>query len=253
MFKLFLCTLAICLTFCPLSADSQNKTFKQGETLTIHKDVRVKQLTENIWLHTTYKKTKKYGNVPGNGLIVISGKKAALIDLPWTNEQTARLCDWIKKELHADIQCVIPTHSHPDCIGGLAEAHRRGALSYTFAKTAEFAKEKGEPIPKITFDRKLEIKCGTIPLVLEYLGGGHTLDNSIVYLPQQNILFAGCMIKSANAKTMGYTKEADMENWPTTLKALKKKYGTARLVIPGHGRPGSIELVDHTLELLKQQ
>jgi metallo-beta-lactamase class B len=192
-----------------------------------------------------------YGRVPGNGLLIVDGKCGVLVDLPWTNDQTALLFDWAKKELGVNIESVIPTHSHSDCIGGLAEAHSRGAKSYAYEKTASFAKEKNEPIPQITFKKNMELKCRSIKLILDYQGGGHTLDNIIVWLPTRKILFGGCMVKSVNSKTLGYTKEADLKNWPLTLKKVKEKYSQAQLVIPGHGTPGGLELLDHTLELLK--
>ena len=59
------------------------------------------------------------------------------------------------------------------------------------------------------------------------------------------------MVKSLYSKTLGYTKEADLKNWPRTLRKIKTKYAQACLVIPGHGDPGGLELLDHTLELLK--
>jgi metallo-beta-lactamase class B len=135
-------------------------------------------------------------------------------------------------------------------MGGLAEAHKRGAGSYAFEKTAIFAQEKGGPVPQNTFKETYEVTCGSFKLMLDYPGGGHTIDNIVVWLPQQEILFGGCMIRSAGSKTLGYTKEADLKNWPATLKAVKKKYGLAKLIIPGHGKPGSIDLIEHTLELL---
>ncbi|MCK5059126.1 MAG: hypothetical protein KAT34_20930 [Candidatus Aminicenantes bacterium] len=60
------------------------------------------------------------------------------------------------------------------------------------------------------------------------------------------------MIRSANSKNLGYTKEADLENWPAAIRTLKEKYGEAKIVIPGHGKPGSLNLLGHTLKLLEE-
>jgi hypothetical protein len=69
-------------------------------------------LAENIYLHTGFHTLSGFGRVSGNGLLVVSGTSAALIDTPWTDELTAVLFDWVKKELGARIETVIPTHSH---------------------------------------------------------------------------------------------------------------------------------------------
>lgn len=222
-----------------------------SKEVSIHPDVQLKKLADGVWLHTTYQFMEDYGRVPGNGLLVVDGTNGVLVDLPWTNEQAALIFDWAKKELGVDIEAVIPTHSHSDCIGGLAEAHRRGAKSYAHEKTAAFAREKGEPVPQVTFKENLEVNCGSIKLIADYQGGGHTVDNIVVWLPARKILFGGCMVKSLYSKTLGYTKEADLKNWPRTLRKIKTKYSQACLVIPGHGDPGGLELLDHTLELLK--
>lgn len=238
-----------CLVFTHADAPAENTS----GTIIINRDIRLKPLAKGVWLHTTYHTLSGYGRVPGNGLLVVHGTSAVLIDLPWTNEQTTLLFDWVKKKLKANIESVIPTHSHPDCIGGLAEAHKRGAKSYAFEQTAIFAKEKGGPVPQITFKATHEVTCGPVKLMLDYPGGGHTIDNIVVWLPQQKILFGGCLIRSASSKTLGYTKEADLKNWPATLNAVKKKYGHAKMIIPGHGKPGGIDLVEHTLQLLAKK
>lgn len=250
MFPIFLIGLVFgCLVFTHADAPGENTS----DTIIINRDIHLKPLDKGIWLHTTYHTLSGYGRVPGNGLLVVDGTSAVLIDTPWTNELTALLFDWVKEKLKANIESVIPTHSHSDCMGGLAEAHKRGARSYAFEKTAIFAKEKGNPVPQNTFKETFEVTCGSFKLILDYPGGGHTVDNIVVWLPQRKILFGGCLIRSADAKTLGYTKEADLKNWPATLKTVKKKYGHAKLIIPGHGTPGGIELVEHTLELLAKK
>ena len=96
----------------------------------ISDDVVLHPLAPGVWVHTTSADVPGYGRVPANGLVVIDGPEAMLIDLPWTDELTATLCDWIAKSHGAMVKVVIPTHFHEDCMGGLAEAHRRGAVSY---------------------------------------------------------------------------------------------------------------------------
>jgi len=84
---------------------------------------------------------------------------------------------------------------------------------------------------------------------LAFLGGGHTVDNIVAWIPAKKVLFGGCLVKSANAMNLGNTSEADLAGYPVTLRKIKQEYSQARIVVPGHGRPGNMELVDHTIVL----
>ena len=84
---------------------------------------------------------------------------------------------------------------------------------------------------------------------LAFPGGGHTVDNIVAWIPAKKILFAGCLVKALNAKNIGNTEDADLVAYPITLKKVKEKYPDAKIVVPGHGRPGELDLIDHTIRL----
>ena len=214
-------------------------------------DVTVKKLTEGVWLHMTYFDISGYKNVPANGLIIIDGKYAVMIDLPWTDAQAGVLFEWVTREHKATIRKVVPTHFHIDCAGGLAEAHRRGAESFALKKTVELLKKDNKPIPKNWFTERMGLSCGETRVGLAFLGGGHTVDNVVAWIPARKILFAGCLVKSFNAKTIGNIEDADLDAYPITLRKVKETYPDAKIVVPGHGRPGGLDLVDHTIKLCK--
>jgi len=238
---LFLCLLSTRL----LTAQEQSNDVG----IRISEDITVRRLVEGIWLHTTYYDISGIRNVPANGLIVIDGKHAMMIDLPWTDKQTGVLFDWVAKEHGTIIEKVVPTHSHIDCAGGLAEAHRRGADSFALEKTTEILKRANKPIPMNWFTERMSLSCRDARVEFSYLGGGHTVDNIVAWIPSKKILFGGCLIKALNAKNLGNTREADLVNYPTTLKKVKERYSDVKIVVPGHGRHGRIDLIDHTIEL----
>jgi metallo-beta-lactamase class B len=215
----------------------------------LNDNVTVKRLAEGVWLHTTCFDIGDLKRVPANGLIIIDGEHAMMIDLPWTDEQAGTLFDWVAREQKASIQKVIPTHFHIDCAGGLAEAHRRGADSFALEKTAEILERTNKPVPRNWFTERMSLSCGSIRVELAFLGGGHTVDNIVAYVPARKILFAGCLVKSLNAKDIGNTEDADLVNYPITLKKVKERYSDAKIVVPGHGRPGGLDLIDHTIRL----
>jgi len=216
-------------------------------------DVTVRRLAEGLWLHTTYYDISGLENIPANGLIVIDGEKAMMIDLPWTDEQAGVLFDWVAREHKAAIQKVVPTHFHIDCAGSLAEAHRRGADSFALEKTVELLKQAEKPAPKNWFTGQMSLACGNTSVELAFWGGGHTVDNIVAWIPSKKILFGGCLVKSLDAGNLGNTREADLKNYPATLKRVREKYSNAKIVIPGHGRPGGLELIDHTIELCNNE
>ena len=85
-----------------------------------------------------------------------------------------------------------------------------------------------------------------------YFGAGHTLDNIVTWIPSENILLGGCMVREFNAKGLGNIADADLNEWLKTIDKVMGKFKTAKIVIPGHGQFGGLELLQHTRELLTE-
>jgi metallo-beta-lactamase class B len=60
------------------------------------------------------------------------------------------------------------------------------------------------------------------------------------------------MVKSAKARNPGFIADADMAVWPLSVKKVQQRYPQARIVVPGHGRWGGLELLSHTVKLCHQ-
>ncbi len=220
-----------------------------GEKITLNKGIEFERLTEHIWLHTTYTDYPGYGRTPANGLIVVDGATAAMIDTPWNDEQTGLIFDWAEQTLHVAIKHIIVGHAHEDCLGGLAEAHRRGAASYSLDRTQKLAKSAGYAIPQKGFAESLTVTLEKTELILNYFGGGHTVDNIVVWIPSEKTLFGGCLVKAAGSKNLGNTADADLKGWPETVKKVIAAFPDAEIIVPGHGAPGGQELLTLTLAL----
>jgi len=223
-----------------------------GEKIEVNQDVEVYALTPNIWRHVTYREMEGFGRVAANGLIIVYLDRAVMIDTPWTPEQTSVLLDWVNEHLKARVTEVVVSHSHADRLGGLPEVHRRGIRSIGLDKTRELALAAGAEPPKKVFSSLARIKAGRRPLELFYPGPGHAADNIVVWIADEQVLFGGCLVKAADATTLGNTAEADLAAWPAALANLKSTYPAALVIVPGHGVPGGWELIDHTLALLKK-
>jgi len=95
-------------------------------------------------------------------------------------------------------------------------------------------------LPDITFSERLVLHKGDREIHVIY-GGGHSLATSMVYLPGDNIVFAGDVIYCNAHPSMS---QAETKQWLLTLNQLRKM--PVDLVIPGHGKCCSKEAT-HTL------
>ncbi len=240
------------LIACLLAAASQVPGQAGSADFRISDDLTVRKLAEDVYLHTSLTELKNYGRISANGLIYTSEGKALIIDTPWTDEETAGLISWIEDTLHAAVTGVVVTHWHQDCMGGLAEVHRRHIISYGFSGTADIARLKELPVPVKTFSDSLNLKTGGGSCLCWFPGEGHTSDNIIVWIPGKKLLFGGCLVKSMAARGPGNTLDANMTEWPKTIQRLLDRYPDIMITVPGHGAPGGRELLIHTREILSR-
>lgn len=215
-------------------------------------DVFIEKIADNVWRHVSSKNVLNFGLVPSNGVIAQFGTDILLIDSAWNDAQTKLILDWIEKELHAKPTVAVITHAHEDRLGGIHEIHRRGIRTLSSRLTAELAKQQGLEAPQQTFDGKRTLSLGGREILVQYPGAGHTRDNIVVWIPDQRILVGGCLIKSAQAKAIGNTKDADLAEWPKTIKKVQQEFKQAKIVVPGHDDPSGIEAITRTLELLSK-
>jgi metallo-beta-lactamase class B len=213
-------------------------------------DITLIKLSEHAYVHVSVSEFQGFGKVSSNGLLLVNDGEAFLFDTQATNAQTETLFKWVTDSLHAIISTFIPNHWHEDCIGGLEYLHTQGIKSYANQKTIDIAKQEEKPVPQQGFNDSLLLKLNDIDVCCYYLGGGHTIDNIVVWIPSERILFGGCMLKDAQSKGLGNLSDAVVEDWPETIKKVIDKFPTAEIVIPGHGQTGGKDVLTHTLELL---
>jgi metallo-beta-lactamase class B len=247
-FKALLCfTFILVLSYAAVAQDKAPESSKAQ----LSSDLFVEKLDEGVWLHVSRKKVEGFGLVPSNGLVIQCGTSALLVDTAWDDGQTKLLLDWTEKELKLKPLAVVITHYHADRLGGIGEVRRRGMKAISSELTAKLARENGSESPKTNFDQSLTLSYGGRDVLAKYAGAGHTRDNIVVWLPDRKILFGGCLVRAAQATEMGNTKDGDLEQWPRTIENLLQEFGSARIVIPGHGDPSGPEALTRTLELLK--
>jgi metallo-beta-lactamase class B len=51
----------------------------------------------------------------------------------------------------------------------------------------------------------------------------------------------------------GNLADANLKEWSNTVGKIKEKFSSAKIVVPGHGRSGGIELLDFTINLFDSE
>jgi metallo-beta-lactamase class B len=222
------------------------------QTIKISDDLELIKISENTWVHVSYTVLPQYGRISGNGLIFINKSDAFLFDTPWNDSLTRILVSYLKGHMGLRIAGFIPNHWHEDCMGGLGYLQTMGIESYANQKTIDIARERNLPLPSRAFQDSLQLHLGDKIIDCYFLGAAHSLDNIVIWIPSEKILFAGCMVKSLNSPDLGNIADGDIKAYPGTIDRVIAKFKNAKVVIPGHGPVGGFELIQHTRKLLSQ-
>lgn len=215
---------------------------------------------------------------PANSLIIkYKNGQLLLIDTPFTDDATKELVDWVLKDDTSNVKITaVNTHFHMDNLGGNGYLYKKNAVIYGSDLTVSLLNERGlgNGIPEMLkapgrekqldyytknklyppnnifkLGEEKHFVVGTDSISIYFPGAGHAPDNITVYFHNRKILFGGCLVKSLGSKNLGNVGDAVVNEWPESLKKLREKYKEAKLVIPGHGDEGSLELIDHSLKL----
>jgi metallo-beta-lactamase class B len=221
------------------------------KAIIISPDLELIQISDKAYIHISSETIPDYGRVAANGLIFIENNEALLFDTPWTDSLTCKLVSYLEDNMKLKIMGFVPNHWHGDCMGGLEYLKRRGITSYANQVTIDIARDNGLPVPEIGFTDSLELKLGEKSVFCFFPGAAHSMDNIVVWIPSERLLFPGCICKSLDARNLGNTADGDLRSYPGTVDRIIKKFGEAVIIIPGHGLPGGQELLTHTRSLCR--
>ena len=216
-------------------------------------DLQLRRLAADVWMHTSWADHDGQ-RVPSNGLLVLRPEGLLLIDTSWDADSTAELLVWAQQQFGRTVDLAVSTHSHTDRVGGLAALDAAGIPAYASPRTLEHLAQRPafRGLRALPDSKRLlknqPVRFSGVEVV--YPGVGHSDDNLAIWIEDHGILFGGCAVKSASATTLGNLADADQSAWPHAIRALQARYGSAQIVVPGHGEPGSTELLKRTLELL---
>lgn len=101
-------------------------------------------------------------------------------------------------------------------------------------------------LPTITFEDKITLNGSRMSAEFITYGGGHTISDSFLYLPKEQILFL------ADLMHIGYhadIRQGNVDHWIDILKKVKKL--KIKKVVSGHGTIGTAKEIDNMINYLR--
>jgi len=183
----------------------------------ISDDIELLKISEKVYVHVSAAEIEGFGRVYSNGLLLADNGEAFLFDTPVSNEQTQVLYDWITDSMNISVTGFIAGHWHSDCMGGLEYLDKKNIKSYANEMTIDIAREKRLPQPRYGFKDSLSLKLNNIDVICYYPGAGHSLDNIVMYIPSEKILFGGCLVKDIHSTGLGNVADGNVSEWSASI------------------------------------
>ena len=206
------------------------------------------------------------GGGPNAGFI-LEGNTTIIVDSLITLRAAREMLAGIKKAGGKEPSFLINTHSHSDHIIGnqifappaivIAQENTREAIMSEGAagikriadmrpNLAEDLKEVKVVVPEIAYSEAMTLNFGGRSVKLIHPGPAHTLGDTLVYIPEEQVLFAGDLLfNHIIPPIMG-----DSANWVRVLTWLEGL--DIKAVIPGHGYVGTKEALVEMKKFLQR-
>lgn len=221
------------------------KKFASQADLEVKKTSFIK-LSDNAYAYTAE-------GDPNSG-VIIGDDSVMVIDTTATPVMAQALIKHIRSVTDLPIKYVVLSHYHAVRVLGASAYFDEGAEQIIASRgTYELIVERGaqdmqseierfprlfagvESVPGLSwptmvFEKELTIFMGKLEVRLAHIGMGHTKGDTVAWMPSQKICFSGDLVEFDAA---AYTGDAQLEEWPATLEALRA-LGAEKLV-PGRG------------------
>jgi glyoxylase-like metal-dependent hydrolase (beta-lactamase superfamily II) len=221
----------------------------------ISPQLQVEQLAPGLWLHRTEQKFSNGTVFTSNGLLLQTAAGIWMLDTAWGYYPTQDLLRWIKVVLKQPVVKAIATHGHDDRVGGAAALAEFNIPLQVTAQTAAIVQQRAKagdimlPMQQVV-DLKIGEKYQDGPVEWFYPGPGHTSDNIVLWLPQYQLLVGGCAVKAPRYPGLGNIADANLPEWPHSLKRIAQAYPDIKILVPGHGDVADAGLLNYSLGLM---
>ena len=221
-------------------------TFIYGQT--VGAKLKISHLTDDFYIYTTYS-SNEGSLLPANGMYLDTREGVVMFDTPWDTTQFQPLLDSIKLKLNKHVILCIATHWHSDRTAGLEYYKKLGIKTYTTLLTDELSKKNNNKRAEFLMTKDTLFKIGQYSFETFYPGEGHTADNIIIWFKKEKVLYGGCLIKGADADDLGYLGDANIAEYATTLKRVRKKCRDPKYIIISHSNWNNTNSLKHSIIL----
>lgn len=209
------------------------------------------RIADNVYSYIDVKNGSKANSFGANAGIIIGNDGIVVVDTLISSKEAKRFIKDIRAISDKPIRYVINTHYHLDHAFGNSEFARLGAVIVAqendkkqMEKTAvETLKNIGQfglnaddmagtsvAYPAITYGDRMTIDIGGQLLELIHARYSHTSGDTLVYLRDKKVLFAGDILFTDYHPFLG---EGNIEEWAKELDEMRAM--DVEKIVPGHG------------------
>lgn len=161
------------------------------------------------------------------------------------------------------IRYVVNTHFHGDHVGSNGEFGRagipivaqRGVLTRLTSTTVDVRGVVHPPadatsLPTVTFTDRYVLDMPGIHAELVHLPGAHTDGDCYVWLPRQDIILTGDVVKTAEHPFPDLGNGGSLDGTIAANRLVLARIDARTKILPGHGGPGSRALLRASLAMM---
>lgn len=212
---------------------------------------KLTQVVENVYAYVDTKNASTKNSFGANAGVIIGKDGIVVVDTMVSAKEAKRFIKDIRAVSRKPIRYVVNTHYHLDHSLGNSEFAKVGAViiaQENAGKAIENAAEEtlknikeygltpkdmaGTSVvyPVLTYGNRMTIDIGGQQIELIHARHSHTDGDTLVYLPDKKVLFAGDVLFTNYHPFLG---EGNIEEWIKELDDIKSM--DIEKIIPGHG------------------
>jgi cyclase len=185
------------------------------------------------------------------------------VDACSTAQRTRAYLDSVRSVTGREVRTLVNTHHHPDHTAGNGLLPGATIVAHELARTEMIAMGQAHPPgiweefdggdppfapPFLTFTEGVTLWVGDLRCEVRHVGGpAHTTNDSVVWVPDQSVLYAGDLLFNGGTPFLLSGSVAGavevLERFVVPLKA--------RTIVPGHGPVCGPEVIDQVLSYLR--
>lgn len=213
--------------------------------------LKITHLTGDFYIYTTYN-VYKNSLIPANGMYLVTNTGVVMFDTPWDTTQFQPLLDSIKLRHSKTVVMAFATHWHGDKTAGLEYYRQQGIKTYTTTLTDALSKKNNTKRAEFLMTQDTVFNVGQYSFETYYPGQAHSEDNIVIWFEKEKILYAGCLIKGAGDKDLGYLGDGNVKEYAATLKRVQKKFQNPEHIIIAHSDWNDLNSLKHSIMMAKK-